>query len=576
MERPALGRALLGLTTLAVATIGLGAPPATGAPTGTTGTAQATGTEEYVVLATEGASDASVRQAVAAAGGQVTEVNDAVGVYVVEAPASGFAESVAASPAVDGAAANESIGQAPADRQQRNEDVETDVVQGSHGSGRGSGWNTRPGHGGGNRPEPLADRQWDMDMIDAPAAHRYGTGDRVRVGIIDTGVDGTHPDIAPNFNGRLSRNFTTDIPEVDGPCEDEPDGSCEDAANVDENGHGTHVAGTVASPRNGVGIAGVAPDAEIVNLRAGQDSGYFFLDSVVQALTYAGDNGIDVVNMSFYIDPWLYNCARNPADAIDDQLEQRTIVAATNRALRYARDHGVTLVGAAGNEHTDLGNPTVDATSPDFPEGAAYERQVDNTCLSMPAEGDGTIAVSSVGPSKLKADYSNYGAEQIEVAAPGGYSRDFFGTPQYGQPTNAILAAYPLGLAQADPRVDPITGASLSPAVVAECRTPGDPATCAYYRYIQGTSMAAPHAAGVAALIVGEQGSRTRDGLGMDPRRVERVLEGTATDTPCPAPVYDYPDQPDSYTAACVGSARFNGWYGDGIVDALAAVRARR
>ena len=61
----------------------------------------------------------------------------------------------------------------------------------------------------------------------------------------------------------------------------------------------------------------------------------------------------------------------------------------------------------------------------------------------------------------------------------------------------------------------------------------------------------------------------------MDARTVERVLEGTATDTPCPAPVYDYPDQDDSYTAACVGNARFNGWYGDGIVDALAAVRRR-
>ena len=77
---------------------------------------------------------------------------------------------------------------------------------------------------------------------------------------------------------------------------------------------------------NGLGIAGVAPSVDIVNLRAGQDSGYFFLQPTVDALTYAGDHGIDVVNMSFYIDPWLYNCAANPADS-------------PGRAGRAAHDH---------------------------------------------------------------------------------------------------------------------------------------------------------------------------------------------------------------------------------------------
>src|SRR4051812_24378904 len=99
MKRPALGRALLGLTSLAVATVGL----TTGAPASST-TAQAGqsgATETYVVLATEGASDTAVRQAVADAGGQVTAVNGAVGVYTVDAPADTFATAVAASPAVD-------------------------------------------------------------------------------------------------------------------------------------------------------------------------------------------------------------------------------------------------------------------------------------------------------------------------------------------------------------------------------------------------------------------------------------------------------------------------------------------
>jgi len=74
-------------------------------------------------------------------------------------------------------------------------------------------------------------------------------------------------------------------------------------ADVDEDGHGTHVAGTVGAPLNGGGISGVAPRVELVNLRAGQDSGYFFLQGTVDALTYAGNNDVDVVNMSFYVDP---------------------------------------------------------------------------------------------------------------------------------------------------------------------------------------------------------------------------------------------------------------------------------
>ena len=68
------------------------------------------------------------------------------------------------------------------------------------------------------------------------------------------------------------------------------------------------MAGTIAAALNGMGVSGVAPKVSLVNIRGGQDSGYFFLGPVAHALTYAGDKGIDVVNMSFYVDPWLYNC----------------------------------------------------------------------------------------------------------------------------------------------------------------------------------------------------------------------------------------------------------------------------
>ena len=205
------------------------------------------------------------------------------------------------------------------------------------------------------------------------------------------GIDGTHPDIKPNFNKSLSRNFTVDIPDIDGPCEVK---SCKDPANVDDDGHGTHVAGTVAAAINGRGIAGVAPGVTLVNLRAGQDSGFFFLGPTVDALTYAGRHGIDVVNMSFYTDPWLYNCADNPADSPDAQAEQRTIIAATQRAVSFARRNGVTLISAEGNEHTDLGQPDVRCDQPRLrgragPVNQAYPRTVDNSCLNVPTESDG-------------------------------------------------------------------------------------------------------------------------------------------------------------------------------------------
>src|SRR5688572_17082575 len=140
--------------------------------------------------------------------------------------------------------------------------------------------------------------------------------------------------------------------DVDGPCEVE---GCVDPVGTDDGGHGTHVAGTIGAAANGVGLSGVAPKVTLVELKVGQDSGYFFLDPVVNALTYAGDKGIDVVNMSFYVDPWLYNCTANPADSAEDQAEQRAIIAGMRRALVYAHKKGVTLFGALGNNHEDLG-----------------------------------------------------------------------------------------------------------------------------------------------------------------------------------------------------------------------------
>jgi subtilisin family serine protease len=525
------------------------------------------GDHEYVVVYQKGADLGAARQAVEAAGGEIVSENAAIGVATVRSARGDFKERVDDEAALVGAAGNEAIGQAPpADRPKR-DDVE---ALGTAPAGDTKPRTTR-------RVEPLSPLQWDMRMIDATPAGSYSLeqGNRgVKVGIMDTGIDGRHPDLRPNFDRRLSRNFTSDIPLVDGPCAEDPDGSCEDPADVDENGHGSHVAGTIGSPLNGRGIGGVAPRVSLVNLRAGQDSGFFFLQPTVDALTYAGDNGIDVVNMSFFIDPWLYNCADNPADSPEERAEQRTIIAATQRAIDYARAHGVTTIAAEGNGNTDLGKPMIDTISPDFPPGNERTRTINNSCLTMPTEANGVIGVTSVGPSGRKAYYSDYGLEQADVSAPGGDRRDFFGTPQYNLPETRILAPYPEAVGRVEdsngdgvPNID--ANGNVTTSLVVKDHG-------AYYQWIQGTSMASPHAVGVAALAVAHFGTRdpVHGGLTLAPAETERHLLDGARDTPCPTPpVLDYPDLPEPFTATCEGDADRNGFYGDGIVNAVGVLR---
>jgi lantibiotic leader peptide-processing serine protease len=542
----------------------VGAAGAVGGVVATGSPAQNGDVRTYVVLLDPAASTDQATQSIQAAGGSVERINTAVGVATVRSTNADFASQAKSKPGIQGTASDRSIGQAPAESRNKRDRQETERLQDERAAQRG-----RQGVGpkAATPGEPLASLQWDMQMMHATVTGSYreqqGSKD-VRVGIIDTGVDGSHPDIAPNFDAALSRNFTVDDPIIDGACDTDPDGSCEDPANVDEDGHGTHVAGTIGAPLNGLGMAGVAPRVDIVNLRAGQDSGYFFIQPVVDALTYAGDHGIDVVNMSFYIDPWLYNCTANPADTPQQQQEQQTIIEATRRALAYARDRGVTLVAAAGNEHTDLGRPELDKTSPDYPPKTAHDRNVDNSCLSLPTEGEGVIGITSVGPSGRKAYYSNYGTEQADVAAPGGDYRDFPHTDKYKTPGNLILAPYPESVGRAVHDIDE-AGNPTTPFVVKDTKND----RTAYYQYLQDTSMAAPHAVGVAALIVGQYGKRDRSqgGVTLAPDRVQSILQRTATDAACPSPrqyEYDADDLGPEFNAYCEGGPKRNGFFGDG------------
>jgi subtilisin family serine protease len=540
---------------------------------------------EYVVVYEQGASAAAARAAVRDAGGTIVAENRDVGVATVRSDDPQFAAKADRSGAIYGAADNRPIGRAPDVRSKPSwRDVETES------DARNAGDAGPPPAPNG---DPLSGLQWDMALIGATPTGSYARqqgNHGVRVGIIDTGVDGTHPDIAPNFDRALSRNFVVDNSQPgidDGPCE-HPD--CVDPVDEDDDGHGTHVAGTIGAALNGLGMAGVAPQVDLVNIRAGQDAGFFLLQPTVDALTYAGRAGIDVVNMSFFIDPWLFNCAANPADTPEQQAQQRAIIAATQRAVSFAHDHGVTLIAAEGNESIDLSRPAIDTASPDFPAGTEKTRAVDNSCLVLPTEAPNVLSISSVGPVNpasspfpRKAYYSNYGVEQTTVAAPGGDRREFFGTPQYDAPENRILAPYPLNVAQACGEVDAngvpngqttcqAPAVTRFPPLVRNCAN----GTCGLYQWLQGTSMASPHAVGVAALIVAQRGRRDRalGGLTLAPNTVERILRSTATDTPCPAmEPFVYPHAPGDFDAVCEGTPQFNGFYGDGIVNALAATK---
>ena len=163
-------------------------------------------------------------------------------------------------------------------------------------------------------------------MVRADQARKVEPGDRgVTVGILDTGLDASHPDLAPNFSARLSRNFAPDIAD---------DRRAVRGRELPRPGRHRRRRPRHARRRHDRRrrqrrrrLRRRARRSRWSSSRAARTPGFFFLEPVVNALTYAGDAGIDVVNMSFYVDPWLYNCTDNPADSPEAQAEQRTIIA---------------------------------------------------------------------------------------------------------------------------------------------------------------------------------------------------------------------------------------------------------
>ncbi|MFG1991948.1 S8 family serine peptidase [Actinoplanes sp. NPDC048988] len=205
--------------------------------------------------------------------------------------------------------------------------------------------------------DPYRADQWDFAKINVAAAWPRSTGDGVTVAVIDTGVDAAHPDLAGDV-----------LPGIDYVA------GTVGGTGIDPNGHGTHVAGTIAAATgNGVGISAVAPSAKILPIRVLGADGTGSMADAASGIVYAADHGAQVINMSL-----------GSTDRLD----------AVTQAIAYARGKGVTVVAAAGNDGRK-GSPA-----------------------NYPGADPGVIAAAATDSADAVAAFSNRGS-YVDVAAPG-------------------------------------------------------------------------------------------------------------------------------------------------------------
>jgi subtilisin family serine protease len=317
--------------------------------------------------------------------------------------------------------------------------------------------------------------QWGLGQINAVEAWATSTGEGQTIAIVDSGVDLGHPDLSAKIVGGATFSG----------CEEEANGCGNgdwESGNGEGHPHGTHVAGIAAAVTdNGIGIAGAAPDADILAVKVLDEQGSGTFGEIAAGIRWSADNGADVINLSLGALPGV------------QALEITGVISDAAEAIDYAVERGVAVIAAAGNEAFPL------CGSPGFNGNA--------------------LCVTATDPFEQKAWYSNFLTDEAlnVVAAPGGAGHLFC--------DDDIISTVPEG---EDGVCSDIMG------------TPG-------YDFYAGTSMAAPHVAGVAALLTAQ---------GLTPHEVYDVLKSTAR-----MPVLGLRGV---YTPT-------HGW---GIVDAAAAVAA--
>ncbi|MGW2378101.1 S8 family peptidase [Kitasatospora sp. NPDC001683] len=371
-----------------------------------------------------------VEKAISGLGGTVVQSYEQVGVIVARSNDTKFAEKLRLAKGVDSVGASRTKGILAADQSKAEVAAEpTGAAAAADGQ------------------EPYEPNQWDMRQIGVDKAHKISLGSRnVTVGVLDSGIDATHEDLAANVDASQSVS-----------CIDGKTNTDWKAWQPTTSDHGTHVAGTIAAAKNGKGVVGIAPNVKLAAVKVVDDGGFIYPENAVCGFVWAGEHGFKVTNNSYYVDPWMFNC---PNDK-----DQAAITEAVRKAVAFSQRKGVLNVAAAGNENIDLAHKTTDVSSPDDTNPGT--RPVTNDCLSLPTELPGVIAVSAVGVNGDKSYYSSYGKGVVTVAAPGGDRR--FQIPNTPDKDGRILSTIP-----------------------------GNK-----YGYMQGTSMATPHVTGVVALLAG-------------------------------------------------------------------------